>query len=361
MTKIPTPEIPTPSDVTSAWLTGCLQKAGHTAEVRSFESQRIGTGQIGMCVRYALDVEGGDASTPRSLIGKFASDDPTSRHTGVLLRNYIKEVYFYRELQHRLTISTPRCYYAEIHGQGPEFALLLEDLSPGEQGDQLAGCTVDVARAAVLELVGLHAPSWCDDQLRSSEWLGEPSAPMIALGRAMYQAQLPGFIDRYGPRLEADEAEIIEQVASSSAAPFEPLPNPYSLVHVDYRLDNLLIDTQPNPPKISAVDWQSITLGSPLSDVAYFLGAGLVPEVRRAAEQDIVRSYHNALQSAGVKGYDWQDCWNDYRRGSFSGFAVTIIASMMVQQTQRGDEMFIAMARRHSRHALDLNAQEFLA
>ena len=29
-------------------------------------------------------------------------------------------------------------------------------------------------------------------------------------------------------------------------------------------------------------------------------------------------------------------------------------------QTERGDEMFVAMARRHSRQALDLEAQEFL-
>jgi len=357
-----TPTILGPQDVTAAWLTGCLQRSGHTdAVVRSFESTRIGTGQIGMCVRYDLDLDGGDESTPVSLVGKFASDDPTSRHTGVMLGNYIKEVCFYRELQHRLTISTPRCYYAEIEGQGPEFALLLEDLAPGEQGDQLAGCTPAVARAAVLELVGLHAPSWCDEGLRNTEWIGEPSEPRIALGRAMYQAQLPGFVERYGPRLEADEVEIIEQVAASTGAPFELLGSPYSLVHVDYRLDNLLIDSRSDPPKISAVDWQSITLGNPLSDVAYFLGAGLLPEVRRDVEHEIVRAYHAALESAGVSGYAWQDCWNDYRRSTFSGFAVTVIASMMVQQTERGDDMFVAMARRHSRHALDLGAQEFLS
>ena len=36
-----------------------LREAGHTnAEVRGFTSQRIGTGQIGMCVRYELDLAG---------------------------------------------------------------------------------------------------------------------------------------------------------------------------------------------------------------------------------------------------------------------------------------------------------------
>ena len=154
-------QIPTPETASREWLTECLRAAGHDCEVRGFESQRIGTGQIGMCIRYTLDLSGGDASTPRSLVGKFASDDPTSRHTGVQLNNFIKEVNFYRELQQRLTITTPRCYYAEIEGNGPEFALLLEDLAPGVQGDQLAGCSVEVARASVLELVGTHLPQPC--------------------------------------------------------------------------------------------------------------------------------------------------------------------------------------------------------
>ena len=37
-----------------------------------------------------------------------------------------------------------------------------------------------------------------------------------------------------------------------------------------------------------------------------------------------------------------------------------MIASVMVQQTERGDDMFTAMATRHARHALDLGAEEFL-
>ncbi len=50
-----------------------------------------------------------------------------------------------------------------------------------------------------------------------------------------------------------------------------------SLVHGDYRLDNVLISTHTNPggdhrPRISAVlDWEMSTLGDPLSDLALFL------------------------------------------------------------------------------------------
>lgn len=353
--------IPTPESVDNAFLTRILQEAGHPgAVVRDFTSEQIGTGQIGKCIRYSLELVQDVDGVPASLVGKFASDDLQSRTTGVQLRNYLKEVNFYRELQHRLRISTPRCYYAEIVGDGPEFALFLEDLSPAEQGDQLGGCSPEVAREAILELVGLHAPSWCDPSLRGIDWIGEPSPPSIQIVRALYNANLPGFMERYGASLEDDQREIIERVGSAESGIFGLLPQPFSLVHVDYRLDNLLIDGSSTPPRVTAVDWQSITLGNPLADVAYFIGAGLLPEDRRKIERDLVREYHDALALAGVSDYAWEDCWNDYRRGTFAGFGVTVVASLLVVQTERGDEMFTAMAQRHSRHALDLGAEEFL-
>lgn len=354
------PDLPNPDTIDAPWLTERLRDAGHEGvTVRGFTKERIGTGQVGMCIRYTLDLEGADAFTPRSLVGKFASDDATSRQTGVLLKNYIKEVSFYRELVGKLSISTPRCYYADIVGEGPEFILLLEDMAPAEQGDQLVGCTPEIARAAVLELVGLHAPSWKDSSLRGQEWLGEPSDMSVQMGKMLYKTNLSGFLERYGARLEKDEVAMLEAAGESDGVMFRLLGDVFSLVHIDYRLDNLLIDGRHTPPRISVVDWQSVALGSPLSDVAYFIGAGLLPDDRRPVEEDLVREYHAALGRAGVSGYDWDSCWRDYRRGTLAGFAVTIIASMMVQQTERGDEMFIAMASRHARHAIDMKVDEF--
>ncbi|HKJ24165.1 MAG TPA: phosphotransferase, partial [Myxococcota bacterium] len=194
--------IPVPDEITAAWLGERLRAAGHpSAEVAGFTAKRIGTGQLGLCIRFALELAAGDADVPRSLVGKFPSDDPTSRQTAMTLRSYAKEVHFYRELQARLTIGTPRCYHAAIQGDGPEFVLLLEDLAPGEQGEQLAGTTPEVAHAAAMELVGLHAPTWGDVSLRGVEWLGEPSEATVQIGRALYAAQWPGFLERYGSHL----------------------------------------------------------------------------------------------------------------------------------------------------------------
>ncbi len=357
--------IPGPEELDAAWFTERLREAGHAdAQVVSVDRRQIGTGQIGRCFRYRLELAAGDPDTPTSLVGKFPSDDPLSRETGVNLRNYYREVSFYRHVAPELGISLPRCYYADIEGEGPDFVLVLQDMAPAEPGDQIRGCTADVARAAVLELVGLQAPSWCRDDLARYDWLGAGAADAgesEVSAQGLYAQLLPPFLDRYWPNLAEDERRILAAVADAPACPlFAPVDVPFCLEHVDYRLDNMLIDTRGPTPRVTVVDWQSVRIGKPLNDVAYFLGAGLLPEARRDAEQDIVAAYHRGLLDAGVEAFDWQDCWEAYRRGTYAGFGVTVIASMIVQQTERGDEMFTAMARRHARHALDLGAGEFL-
>ena len=94
--------------------------------------------------------------------------------------------------------------------------------------------------------------------------------------------------------------------------------------------------------------------------MAYFIGAGLLPADRRPVEERLVRGYYDALCASGVSGFAWDDCWQAYRYGAFAGFAVTVVASMIVERTPRGDQMFTTMAQRHARHALDLGADEFL-
>ncbi len=353
-------QIPTPESISPQWLTEQLNANGFDCTVKDFSQKRIGTGQIGACFRYNLEFEGDNGGAPASVVGKFPSDDPTSRATGVQLKNYIKEVKFYQELQATLTISTPKCYFAEIIDEGPEFMLLLEDLAPGEQGDQLQGCDVATAEAAILQLVGLHGPSWNKQALVGIDWLGTPDPEAANMVSGLYQTVLPGFLERYGDVLDQDQQDIISAFGASETIKQTELTSPFSLVHIDYRLDNLLLRQTANGIEATAVDWQSITLGNPMTDVAYFIGAGLLQDTRRQAEQHLVHTYHDALLASGISGYDIDACWQDYRRATFAGFSVTVVASMLVQQTERGDQMFRAMADRHSRHALDLSAADFL-
>jgi hypothetical protein len=124
-----------PQLITSEWLSGVLG-----APVTITGDARIGDGLVGMNVRYALQVPDG-SGLPSSIIAKLPSPDPTSRATGISLRNYEREVKFYDQIAPTVDVTVAKCFHSEWHPDNGDFVLLLEDLSPAEQGNQITGCT----------------------------------------------------------------------------------------------------------------------------------------------------------------------------------------------------------------------------
>jgi aminoglycoside/choline kinase family phosphotransferase len=351
----------TPEELTAVWCTDVLRAAGHLdgATVTAVETRPLGTGQMCDSVRVHLTYDG-PTDAPAVLVAKLPAADETSRATAVAMRSYEKEVRFYEQLAPALPIPTPTVFHVALDASDlSRFVLLLEDLAPATQGDQLVGCTPAVAASAVRELVGLHAPRWGDPSLADIEWLRGDRETGIAMLTMLLPTLWAGFTERYA-------ADLDEPVHTAGAALFEHLAGyltttgaPETVVHGDYRLDNLLL--RPDGGVAGVVDWQTCTVGPALSDVAYFIGAGLTAEDRRAHEDALVREYHRGLEAAGVTGYAWDRCWTDYRRGTFAGLMMAVAASMLVERTARGDEMFLTMAARHSRHVLDLDAIELIA
>ena len=352
-----------PQDVTPAWLSHVLRRSGalSTGRVRDVRTQQVGTGQMGTSVRYVLDLEDAAPAAPRSVVCKFASSDPTSRSTGLTLRTYEVEVSFYRDVARTVDMRIPACHFADIDLATGEFVLVLEDLAPCVQGDQLAGCTVDQAALAMEELARLHAPRWNDRQLGDVEWLNRSSTEESFAFSEMFLPQLlPGFLERYADRLAPSHVRIAERLLRNIGRFMRDRPGPRAVQHGDYRLDNMLFGTVEGGYPLAVVDWQTVVWGPPVFDASYFLGAGLQPADRRANERALLRQYWEVLRSRGAGGYAWEDCWRDYRRYAFGGFLMAIGASMMVVQTERGDEMFLTMIHRHGAQIVDLEAEEFL-
>jgi hypothetical protein len=337
-----------PEDVTPEWLADVLG-----FPVDGFTTQPVGTGQMADSVRFALQPGG------QSVVLKFAAADDTSRATGLALRSYEIEVRFYREIVPTVGIRTPHCHYADIEPDTGWFTLVLEDMAPAVQGDQLAGCTVDQAAIALEELAKLHAPRWGDPSLLDLEWFhkGEDAGAGTSM---IVQGLYLGFRDRYADRLTDEQLDLSARLSAGLPHLFAQRSGPLTVTHGYYRLDNMLFGTSADGPPLAVVDWQTATTGPALTDASYFLGAGLLPDDRRAHERDLLREYHHALVAGGVEGYDWDACWTDYRRFSFGGLVMAIAASMLVERTARGDDMFMAMATRHSEQILDLDATEFL-
>jgi len=351
----------TPAALSSQWVTDALRAGGllTSERVESVEMTPVGTGQMCDSARLRLRFDR-PTEAPTTIIAKLPAADPTSRATALQLRSYEIEVRFYQQLAPTLPINTPTIYYSDIDVETASFILLMEDLAPARQGDQLAGCTRAEAEVALDELVNVHAPRWGDPSLAELEWLHRDPETSRMMALAMLPMLWQGFVERYADRLGDDVHEAGNALFANLERYVDAQTDPYTIVHGDYRLDNLLFGLDGGRASVAIVDWQTCAHGPAMNDVAYFIGAGLLAEERRTCEKELVQRYHRSLAQAGVEDYPWDRCWTDHRRGTWAGLIMAVGASMLVERTERGDEMFMAMAHRHARHALDLDAPALL-
>lgn len=192
-----------PNDITSDWLSGVLG-----GDVEIVGSGRIGDGLVGMNMRYELR---GASGMPERLIAKLPSPDPTSRATGIALRNYEREVKFYRHIAPTVDIRVAQCFHSEWHEADGDFVLLLEDLSPAQQGDQVSGCSAEQSRTAVLELARLHGPRWGDTSLDEIEFLQRRTAADADQLGMLWAMFMPSFLATYSKYLDTDQVGLIER------------------------------------------------------------------------------------------------------------------------------------------------------
>jgi len=347
---------PDPKNVTSEWLTSVLQFAGNDCHVADFKKENVGTGQVGQNVRFTLSYRSG--SGPPSIVGKFASDNPASRQTGIEMNNYFNEVRFYQELRQTLDIQTPRLLWTDINPDNHDFVLMMEDLAPAQQGDQLLGCDKVNAALALNELARLHGPRWADPTLDAIEWMPGKALKDESNLQLLWNLFFPGFVDRYEKMISDEHLELARYLGGHLDEYSKPLTAPVTLIHGDYRLDNMMFG---GSYPLAVVDWQTITRGCGAADTAYFMGTGMEPVERRACERELLAGYYAILQTYGVVDYSFEQCWQDYRHFSFGGLIMAVIASMIVTRSERGDAMFMAMATRSAQMAMDLGAEEFLA
>jgi hypothetical protein len=339
-----------PSWLHSAWLSEVLG-----APVTITAEKRIGDGLVGMNIRYTLQVPEG-SGLPTSVIAKLPSPDPTSRATGIALRNYEREVKFYRDIAPTVDIRVAHCFHAEWHESTGDFVLLMEDLAPCEQGNQITGCSADLARRAVLELARLHGPRWGDPTLDGIEFLQRRGPDDAAALQGIYMMLLPGFLATYTKYLDAEGVALIERFAARIPEWVEGREMPPTVTHGDYRLDNLMFSSPSGGYPVAAVDWQTPGHGPASADVSYFMGAGPLPEVRREIEHSVVEDYLAALAGYGVH-VPFDEFWRHYCRDAFGGVIMAVVASQIVGESARSEAMFAAMATRHVRHALDVGSE----
>jgi hypothetical protein len=343
-----------PADVTPQWLGSVLH-----ADVRGVDVVPIGTGQTGATYRLTVTYAGGDGDLPATFAVKLPSQDETVRERVAL--GYRSEHAFYTQVASLVQVPIPEHFHCEISEDGGDFVLLLADMAPALQGDQISGCSPAEAELAVRALAGLHAPTWCDPK-----WANFPGLAMSMPNEdaakgfgdvAVLATQIT--LDRLGDRMTAQDRDTATESMSMVTPWLLAEPGRFALMHGDYRLDNMLF--APDRGKVTVVDWQTLGAGLPARDLAYFTATSLLPEVRSGIDDALVNAYHDELLRYGITGYDRETCWQDYRLGALQAPLLTVLGCAFASTTERGDEMMLVMLQRGCQAIRDLRSTDLIS
>ena len=352
-----------PDEVTSEWLTQSLRSAGMIARARieSFGWERIGQGQgfVGQLSRLRLEYETVEEGAPSSIVGKFSSAEPDIRMLTFPLNE--REVRFYQEIAPKSELRTPSFYYGALDPDTGKSVLLLKDIVDARVGDNLAGCSVEQAELAIRHLAKFHATWWESSRLDEFPWLSNIN-DNAAIQQESYPQRWDRFTEKVGDQISAPFRKVavhygkhIVRIRGQAAE------RPTTMIHGDYRLDNLLFGLPGSDTSLVAIDWQLVGRGPGAQDVAYFLAFGLEPELRRAAEMGLLKGYHETLVENGVSGYGFDECQEDYRLAMFRPLHTLVNAGAILDFTsERGSALVSALVRRTSAAMADHRMGELL-
>jgi hypothetical protein len=339
--------------LTPEWLTAALREGGSLpagGRVASFALQPLGVGEgfLGELARVTPHYEGPADGAPVTLVAKFPSPVPENRALGVMFTAYEREIRFYRELSSLAGVPMPRCYFGGLDEASAvdraaesiiqrlpprftarildrvmkqagkskrRFALLIEDLGGLRIGDQVRGVSVPEAEAALRTLARFHAAYWESPAL-NRPWLAEADTG-AEIAHLMFRRARPILEARFGARMSPESLAMLDWADANGLGLLRRLASPRTLNHGDFRADNIFFDSAAGEAgTVTMFDFQALTVGCPMIDVAYFIRPNMAPADANAAEAHLVETYHQALVEAGVLNYTLERCREDYVLGS---------------------------------------------
>lgn len=364
MTRLPIPA--TMAEVTSEWLTGALRASGKIREATVTASPRVqigqGVGILGELARVTLEYDRNEPGAPKTVIAKIPTADPGGRGIAQMLGFYEKECHFYSEVGDRVGIRTAHCYYADRDPEAVRYIILMEDLGGLAIGDQVVGATVDECGLLVAEVAKLHAKWWASPDLDALNWIPFGNDPIIKFAALAYGQSLEPFLENFGDHLTGEQREM--------ALKFLPRMNPmqdnfagapYTLCHGDLRLDNVFWGSPDNTSAVTLVDWQIAIKARGTYDIGYFMSQSVDPDIRAASEENLIRDYQRALADNGVKGYSFDQAWDDYRLTTMFCFTYPVTSCGSIDlANERGLKLAMKMLDRSLSAITALKAYEVL-
>jgi aminoglycoside/choline kinase family phosphotransferase len=361
MTKVPT----SATAITADWLNDLLHTQGAlpaAATVSSVTAEALpaGVGFMGEVTRLRVSYTGGEG--PSTMMAKIPTQDAHVRALLAPARVFEREARFYEQLAAQLEV-VPNAYGIASDHEAGDYLLLLEDLGHLRGGDQAGGLSVADARAALVALARLHAQFWQSAELDRLDWMPPINDAGMKISREVYNASIPGFRQVFAHALEAEHEDLIARFGDATPELLDRFAAmPHTIVHFDYRADNLFFDGEGDADAVRIIDFQASSKGGGAYDVGYFVSQNLATDLRRAHETSLLRAYYDELTAHGVQGYAWDQFCEDYRLGVLYGWIIPVYAvGTLDASSERAMALWTAVIQRAQAAMSDHRVAELLA
>ena len=380
-----------PAAIDAVWMQRALAAGGVSdcPAIRDVVVEDLGsaTNAFGRLLRCHLTTDGGLAADPATVIVKLPTANRRAFRFAKWMSMHERECLYYRRLARQARIRSPVLLYGDFDADTHRFVLVLEDLRDLEAPVQAAGVPAGRARLAVREIAGLHGQFWGAVDHPALAGCSDVFGPKFR--RFMQIACLlclPVVLDRFGDSFSPQTRRLVEALGPRITAHFAAVAaGPRTFIHGDYRGENMFFGPEAGDgasagggtsggagaagdgastgggDDFAVVDWQGCGLGAGLYDVAYFLGANVVPGDRRRIEREALGEYHDIVCRLGAGDFTFDDCWRSYRRNMLSVLMPCILACGGLDLGDRRLHDLVKSGLERALAAIeDLDAAEFL-
>ena len=352
-----------PAGLTADYLTErlhearCLPEHARVADVRN-ETVGDGTGMMAEISRLLLSYNGDSGTAPASLIAKYASANETNRAVANSFQLPVRETRYATDLDPLTSARTPLTYASLLDGD--RFLILMEDLGDYDVGSQVLGADLRQTEIAIDELAKLHSAFW--NKVDALDWVpgiadSFHADNMMAGANAGWDNMVNLF------SVPASVSQYRDQfLAAVPALQRERMTDPVTLVHGDFRMENLLYGNRDEHDDVVIIDWQGPLKARGMFDVALFLGQSTTTEVRRSSERELLERYREGLLAGGVTGLTESEIWDDYVRCVLYDWVYTaVVAGTLDASNEIAFSWMSKMVERQVSASEDLDVFRFLS
>ena len=309
--------------ITGEWLTDVLCCGHREAKVIDFAFDERDDGSSNRRRIWLTYNAAGDAATlPASVFCKAAESLENRIVLGVS-GTAQAETDFYRLVQPRLNIPTPRARYAGFDPENFAYFIMMDDMASEVRfPDERFALSRQQAEQMVETLAGLHAQFYRSEELGSAS-LPFKTWPVWWAGMMKASPDFPSFCDkgfeRIASRLPARLAgRRADMWRATEASVLRHQHLPHTLIHSDVHLKNwfVLPDDQ-----MGLHDWQLTTIGHWSRDFAFSLTTALSIEQRRAWFEDLLRLYLDRMAANSAGRIDFDEAFRNVREQLMTAFA----------------------------------------